>query len=995
MRVKTLIRSRWLRSSDEGGYVLAVVLGLLLTVSLIAAVLLSSTMNSTALIGIQNINSRQERAANGVLEAAINQIRMDPTGTLGSENPCDPGVTTVDVGPVAASVECESVPSDPHAPDVATTISGASNRLTVVGSSYGGDVPWTNDCLVGGGGVDAGPGCFPWKDAMGPANFGTYKSAVDASSPSFVHSGPDPFKVTGSMSVKAGSAVVRNPTSSGPGLEVGGAYIQGASGLLSSVGGGQCGLLGMTHPWNLPATRVMDGTGGPECGNSTAAALGPSSGLDAPALQFSATPNQNAWMPSGTAGIPGGSTLSPVAARARTVPACSGQVLQFEPGSYNEVETAKLNAYWASGTDGNCDGRTFWFKPGDYWFDSANADNSITINDPAAKIIFGALTRGGIASGGATPSDFPNACDPSQAGVSITMSPRTSWRHLDGRVAICDRDTTSDAGTRPALWQTANADGGWLGYSSGVTTWSSRNKPLIGGYTNYVGENPTGALVPSDGSVARVTGDCGGLGVFCTGDATLMVTGLGGKDKSGSSQSDPGRAPINTAQLLIVGDANDLNDMATVTGSQPIASTTVEVYVPDGSGAVPSSPTCGGKYRSINESPPGVEFTVRSLDLIRDQPDGIGIPLCRDVLTDRGQLYNASVKFTFHTNTDGGDRWLQIDGVGIRTGWEVTPESTPTGDFENPSAVTASDGIRARFWLQCSWWVGSGCPTGTKSITLPSLNNYSVPNVPTSTLTSASVVIQGGESDDGAWGLTLTDQPEIWDNSRVTLKLTNLGGGGQCALKFRGPPAWGQALSFDLLGADGETVSGFNRCSSVLTNSSQLVGASLTMDLYLQRDGWVLSDKFGVLIDYIGISTTSTGYQKPTSINTMKSNATTTSDGATFNVYGPISTPRNTWDIHWVGPATDDPVVSGNMVIDSLGSDMEPTADTGTFCCAPGKPSERRVLLSAYVNGNLRGSAIARISDQDGGVYSPGRAVVIEEWRICRQASTVARCPDP
>lgn len=986
-------RSRRLRRGGEGGYVLAVVLGLLLTVALIAAVLLGSTMNSTTLIGKENVNARQERAANGVLEAAVNQIRMDPTGSLGSQSPCDPGLSTLDVGPVEASVQCEVVPSDPPAPDVASTISGASNRLTVVGGSYSGAVPWTTDCPIGGGGAAPGPGCFPWKAAMGPANFGTYKPAVDASSPTFVHSGPEPFKITGGMSVKAGAAVLRNPTSDGPGLEVGGAYVQGASGLLNSVGGGPCGLLGMTHPWNLPSARVIDGTAGPECGSSTAAALGPWSGLDAPALQFSPTPNQNAWMPSGIQGIPGGLTPSPIGDQAKTVPACSGQVLQFEPGSYNEVETAKLNAYWSSGSDGNCDGRTFWFKPGDYWFDSANADNSITINDPGGKVIFGALSRAAVGTTGAVPGDYPRACDPSLAGVSISLSPRTSWRHLNGRVAICDRDTTSDAGTRPALWQTAGADGGWLGYVSGVTSWSSRNTPLVGSYSTYAGQNPDGAQVPGDGSVASAYGGCTGL--FCTGDATLTVTGLGAKNSAGAAQMDPGRAPINSAQLLIVGDANDLNDMATVTGSQPIASTKVEVFLRDGSGAIASTPSCGGKYRSINESPPGVDFTVRSLDLIRDQPEGIGIPLCRDVLIDRGQLYNATVRLTFHTNTDGDDnRWLEIDGVGIRAGWYVTPGSAPQGTFENPSAVGAPDGIRAKFSLQCSLWAWDGCPTGTKSITLPALNNYDVPNVPTSILTSATVLIQGGESDGGTFGLTLTDQPEIWDNSRVTLRLTNLGGGGQCALKFKGPPAWGQTQSFDLMGSTGETVSGFPRCSTALTSSRQLVGASLTVDVYLQRDGWAILDQFGVLIDYIGLSTTSAGYEKPTAINTMRVDAAGSSDGASFNVYGPVSTPRNAWDVHWAGPATDDPVVSGNMVVGSLGSDMAPSAKTGTFCCAPGKPSERRVLLSAYVNGNLRGSAIARISDQDGGVYSPGRAAVIEEWRICRQPSAQKRCPD-
>lgn len=268
------------------------------------------------------------------------------------------------------------------------------------------------------------------------------------------------------------------------------------------------------------------------------------------------------------------------------------------------------------------------------------------------------------------------------------------------------------------------------------------------------------------------------------------------------------------------------------------------------------------------------------------------------------------------------------------------------------------------------------------------LDNLNVPELPTSSMDTAVVTVIGRESNNGAWDGTLTEYPEIWNNSRIRFTLSGLAGGGSCTVEFPRPPAWDQAVQFDLMNASA------GDCDTTLSKTSQLIGSTLTTSVYLQRDDKLLWDNYGVLIDYIGLSTTAGPYTAPLSSNVVTSDATTSGGGSSFNVYGPVSTPRNNWDVHWNGPATNDPLVAGSMVVNSLGSDMAPTADAGAVCCTVGKPSERRVLLSAFINGRLRASSIVRISDQSGGAFNPGQAAVIEEWRLCKRPSTDSRCPD-
>lgn len=996
------------RERTESGYVLAVVLGILATATLIVAALLSLTLNSTSLMSSQVRNSRQERAANGALETAVNQIRTDPTGALGSTDPCDAGVGSVNVGGVTSTVECVVTPSNPAAPPVAATVSGSTNGLTVIGSSYGGTIPWTTDCPITGTGPAPGPGCFPWLAALGPSNFATYGSQRNAYAGTLLHSGPKSLRLTGDVKVKQGAAALRNPTDGNPAIEVGGSYQQGVNGLFSAVTGSDpCGISGYVHPWNIGGARITDLTSGPECGVAAVAGIGDSSALAAPAYSFTSSfvtamqAKTDAWMAAGV-------TSSPVTTYARTVPTCSGTVLTFEPGSYNRIETAKLNGYLASSSDG-CDGKTFWFKPGDYWFDSGNADNSITFADPSARVVFGEPIRAAIKTSGANVGDFPKACDPTKEGVSITLSPRTSIRHLAGRVAICDRDTGSDAGTRPAIWQTAATDGGWSGYVGDITSFSGLTRSLIGGvfgiWIPQNGANLAAARLP-DGSFASISGECGG-GVFCEGDLSMTATGLGTLRRDGSVQPDPGPAPIRSAQILLTANAHDLNDMSVLPlQPQTPATTAVQLYLRQPDGTVSNVAGCGGKYQSINQVPepkkdePPIPPSTVAFDLIRDNPDPVnGLPLCRSVISDRSQLYGATIRVLFHTNTKGDYRTLQVDGIGIRTANSLPPAATTgslTSPMENAAQAAVADGSYARTIETCGYL--SGCPSRWRDIVMTGIEDVAVPSLASSMtdgLTSAVVIVQGGESNNGSWGITFTGDSETWLHSRIRFVLSDLKDGQTCAVEYPRPPLWDQRTVYDLLVPTALSVDGYSKCGAVLRSPNQLIGATLTTSIYLERDGWYPGDTYGYLIDYVGLSYTSGPYTQPTSSNVITSNATSSGDGASFNVYGSISTSRNNWDVHWAGPATQDPVVYGSMVVRSLGSDMTPTADTTTLCCAPTRPSERRVQLSAYVDGNLRGSALVRISDQDGGAFSPGRAAVVEDWRLCRAPGSVKTCPDP
>ena len=121
--------------------------------------------------------------------------------------------------------------------------------------------------------------CYPWRLGIGGPNYLAQKSAIEAQSPTFLHtsdpavaSGSSTLEVSGDLNVAGQALPLVNPPGNDDavGLTVGGSFKQGSAGLFDSVGGqGSCGMLGPSFPWNVKGARIIDSNdtaGVPECG---------------------------------------------------------------------------------------------------------------------------------------------------------------------------------------------------------------------------------------------------------------------------------------------------------------------------------------------------------------------------------------------------------------------------------------------------------------------------------------------------------------------------------------------------------------------------------------------------------------------------------------------------------------------------------------------------------------------------------------------------------
>ena len=417
-------------------------------VALIA--LMTMTLSFSKISVLETAKAREIRAADNALESAINMMRMDPDGLLGTPDHCiDPA--GIDFASneriVTVTATCETSPqiirtdevSSPTAP--ALQLVGPNGYLS--GATFADTVHWDNECLLG----DAGLGsCGPWVLGIGSTNYTTHAATeFAAAAPSLIHvADDDPGDLAKTLTVGAdlqarrGSATMMPPAGVAPAVHVAGNYQQADLGLFAPQGPIDCGIGTIGHPWNVVAAQIVDNddpVGAPTCGSGATAAAAldersngkDSSGNELPPPLFPLVP----------ASLPG---------------SCSAGVVQLTPGAYDKVATATLNDWLGGG----CPDAVFWFKPesasqtGKYWFDvddrtnldgsakSADLWNSLIISDPSVRVIFGTPT-GGFDAGSAATATFPQACNPGATGVEIELSARTTIRHLAGQVAECDR----------------------------------------------------------------------------------------------------------------------------------------------------------------------------------------------------------------------------------------------------------------------------------------------------------------------------------------------------------------------------------------------------------------------------------------------------------------------------------------------------------------------------------------------------------------------------
>ena len=992
------LTNRRLGRPEAGGFALIGALFVVVGIAGVAFIaLMSMTLTASKVSVSENATARDVRAADNALESTVNLLRMDPQGELGLTDKCiDPaGIDFESNGrTVNVTGSCEESTLSMADVDPSVTADAPAVRLVGAdgyqsGTNWADTVRWGNDCLLGDPALGS---CAPWALGIGPSNYSTYSvPAFAAARPSLVHTAADDptnpalgktLNFAADVQARRGSATMIPPSEQSPAVKVAGEYQQGDQGLFVAQGTVDCGVSTVGHPWNVLGAQISDSDttslGLPTCGSTATEALALNS-----RSEIAPRP------------LLGGSFTTFAA-----TPSCSasvGGVVQLSPGAYGKAQTAALNQLLG----GACPNRTFWFSStsatelGSYWFDvddTSNANrnlwNTLTINDPTVRVIFGTPT-GGFSASAAANAAFPQACNAEAAGVEIELSPRTTLRHLAGQVAVCDGSDQSSTSNQPAaIWQAGNADGGWQGAAVPSQSVATVNQ-VVGGVfgADWLPWNSGSATISTpdnswliDDSFSEAKFTC--TIIFngkCAGDVTYQARGI-----AAATASQPGR--LDSLDLLVRAQTEGTERSFTLWSGGQIG-TELRFY----RASDLSTPACAVYFPFVPDSIEGPVSTF-SYDLLSTTADQVGsISRCSDVDLNRADVDGAGVDVTFRLNKNVSFGFgtytnkIYMDGVELRSGWDLTGSTAVAGSgWSNAENVLATDGSHSGYTLSGCGWTGS-CPSATRQVSILGFDNTISPHVPVDGALESAGVIVTGESTDRNFFVSGSfydreGEPDIWKYSWMRVTISNLRDvpSGSCVATWSRVPFWGQGVYLDLLDP---AVAG--SCASVLTNAEQLIGATAVLEVHVERNDRTLGGAtFGTRIDSVKLSTVTTGeYTRPRSpmVTTVD-----TSAGSSLNVFGQVSMPRNDLNIRWNGPSPVDAegesvaIGGGNMILSALGSYVAPGGEAGVVCCSPTRPAERIVDLVATIDGNIEGRARVVVSDVGG----PGSGLRIEDWEI-------------
>lgn len=606
----------------EDGFALILVLVATLVFGLIVVALLGMSMGAMAVRSSMTSDAASRRAADAAIETWINELRTSPGAVLGrSGQACDSGPLAVDSFTVVVRCEGEAPSGDP----VSTGGVAGTTALTLLGGFTGpiADLAQAPNFL----------------GTLNPL-FESLDTSLSSTLPGFVHYGPRTLEIDGDVKVRQDGLVWHERDGvgiRGPAVAIDGKYQQGK---VSSPFGGlygwmtlfrrtpECGLLDprFDRTWQDLIGVLPDGgfhiaaTDGMSCRSSNVI-VDPRWDPPVPATPWSSTR------------LRAGMSLPADCAALRPDP--DVPVVRLSPGMYNRDDTSRLNDWLRTG---NCDGVTFWFPPGDYYFDAAgtvsgdlSTRSSIVARDPTSNVVFGTPSGWDPAAGKAPDSAFPAACvrDGSQPGVTITMSPRTTLKHLSGLISACAaRDADGDE--EPLLFQAGGDDDMvWAGVPTAVTptTFTDAGRALRSTAASKPLDWPTnaGPYDTSESSFQYATARCSGAYLRCT--PKLSFTGF--RDGAAYAYGDP-----KVAEVHLRGAASNVGDA--IPGSR----TVVTITFGDGSGFC----------RTSRLDVPRGDVVI---DLLRPDPFANDVfrdaNLCSRKLTDVAQLDGATVDVTFIT----------------------------------------------------------------------------------------------------------------------------------------------------------------------------------------------------------------------------------------------------------------------------------------------------------------------------------------------------------
>jgi hypothetical protein len=995
------IRQRWVRRGPSG-FALLVTLGIIGLLSLTVVALLSQTSVANNVTLAQRAEARTNRAAESAIETATNVLRTqtasqvaavdDPCHALGGNNP-DPKLTVRELDGVTVDVYCTDRPPAGVFPTLLNegTDVGRTRLLGSRGGTPSRHYPtrndsgsrlanWDTNCTTSPAPTDGG--CFPWAAAIpalwASSGYGAAASQtnIDGTEPSLVHSGPGALQFGGDLEVKSGAVAVRNPADgAGPGINVGGQYRQGRLGLFNAAFGqpGNCGVLSpawgtqsVTESWKAraPDVAINDLDSQPTCDDPDAKILGdqPGSGVTDAALPAPAVWNTSAF----------GRFSFRDAHDGDQIPNCSS-VAEVQPGVYNKAAMDELNALIDSCSSPN----VVRFTPGDYWFDT-----DLVVDNPQALVVFGTQLNPPT-----TEADFPRACDPGAAGVTITLRDRATIRHLAGRVAICNRNSGSEtaiyqAPQTPTEWSPATAEvskaTSWTGVSGGDGTWTT--------------DPSVARLASADGDQARWANSCSGsIVVDCRGRvgvASKLPTGAPSPTASLPSlnvkvraNSDDLRTGYDWLGRFNVNLANDLPGVR-ITATRP-----------GGSAA------CVRHFLGVPNWTGGSQLTLH-YDLLANGPNATETAAaanCRSLFATQGALEGATIRVDFlfraqfvelnPINWFGASNrsyFLTIDQISVEAPWVADARDAANGagaalirdgggvsrTYECPAVFNCNGTPEHYFWT-----------SNFSQSTAGYLPSHGLPK-------TMGVEVTGSNRYANNPGTSFT---------RVRLDLPN---GQNCQGQVGHLPSFGQTIYIELISADGS-----GPCSDNVDDVLDLSRATVTTTLRMSCK----SDTFGRHcrrsffgvgsitsdVDHVRVVATTKPYtDRRSPIQVTVDNAS--SGGASFWVDGDISVPRRDLEIEWAGPAYDEPLVRGDLVLNGLASvATSATSEVGTVCCTTVKPGQRYVTLHAVVNGDLEARSYVTISDLDsaGTGYAPGTDVTVRSFGLCNVDVPVA-APD-
>ena len=666
------------RSTEQGGYALIAVLVAIGVFSIIVLALLDMVNMDSGTTVASRDTARVRRASDGALQTGIAQMKATSRARLlSTPDPCA-GLDAIPPPSNAASSPQTSVRIEEVDVNVDCVVPPTLQALSVPSSGQGGDVlTLSGDYDIG---VDATGAQVKVLIEFIRTLLGQNTPANAVRYPGIIHVADEPARIWGDVKVRQWGFTA-TPKAAGPAINITGTYAQG------DPDGGACGAWDGGSAWfDPPKSFDVAASGGRTCGNGSEAA-------------------RNA------VGIGAAPQAASIASSAVTLPTCaSDSVVTLEPGAYTPAQVATLNT-WFQSNNGSCDRVTFWFRPGDYFFD-ATADYSVTkalvFDDPTSEFVFGAPS--GWTPAGRATSAFPEACDRKVDGVSIVLGPTTSLQQMSGRVAMCGRH--QNGADLPMVSQQGAAtlaDEAWAGEPDTVTAAYNtvNNGQAVAATIAVPGGEPGGypALGKRyDGSEATrqvSTFSCDMWSGYSCG-AGYRLSGL-----ASATSAAPGRA-LSTAKVRVLGSSVNMQLASRNPGAVGDTRMVVSVYAADGTTLLCQAVKTGWLPYQVTDGPVDIDL----------------MPTCATTLTSAKVLEAAKIDLTITANGSSCGLFcvntpsVSLDYVWVETHTGSGPSPNPLpmninidGDPAMPRSFNAFGQISVpRTQIDVKWRGSAGTP---------------------------------------------------------------------------------------------------------------------------------------------------------------------------------------------------------------------------------------------------------------------------------------------